>query len=159
MNQAQFFTEDEDALVSFGRRLAERLVPGMSVYLRGELGAGKTTLVRGVARGLGHVQAVKSPTYTLVEPYETLAIPLYHFDLYRLGDPGELEFMGLRDYFAGEALVFIEWPERGEGFLPPPDLEIRLAVQGAGRRLDARACSERGEACLAELAEERALPG
>ncbi|MEL7044002.1 MAG: tRNA (adenosine(37)-N6)-threonylcarbamoyltransferase complex ATPase subunit type 1 TsaE [Pseudomonadota bacterium] len=159
MNRAAFFARDEDALVSFGRRLAGCLGPGMSVFLRGELGAGKTTLVRGVARGLGHTQAVKSPTYTLVEPYEALTVPLYHFDLYRLGEPEELEFMGIRDYFAGEALVFIEWPERGEGFLPAPDLEIRLAAEGMGRRLDVRACSERGAASVAALAEERALSG
>ncbi|MEM9758732.1 MAG: tRNA (adenosine(37)-N6)-threonylcarbamoyltransferase complex ATPase subunit type 1 TsaE [Pseudomonadota bacterium] len=159
MNPGAWLAQDEEALDNYGRRLAGCLHPGMSVYLRGELGAGKTTLVRGVARGLGHTQAVKSPTYTLVEPYEALTVPLYHFDLYRLGDPEELEFMGIRDYFTGEALVFIEWPERGEGFLPTPDLEIRLAVEGMGRRLDVRACSERGAASAAAFADERALSG
>jgi tRNA threonylcarbamoyladenosine biosynthesis protein TsaE len=121
------------------------------VYLRGQLGAGKTTLVRGIARGLGHDGAVKSPTYTIVEPYAQLAPPLYHFDLYRLGDPEELEFMGLRDYFRGDALVCIEWPERGGDFLPAPDLEIRLRPDAAGRALELDAHSDRGEETLAVM--------
>ncbi|MEE4278466.1 MAG: tRNA (adenosine(37)-N6)-threonylcarbamoyltransferase complex ATPase subunit type 1 TsaE [Halieaceae bacterium] len=152
MSILQLYLEDEAALVAFGLRLAQRLPPGSCVYLRGELGAGKTTLVRGVARGLGHVGAVTSPTYTLVEPYEHLNPVLYHFDLYRLGDAEELEFMGLRDYFGGSALVFIEWPERGGGFLPTPDLEIRLGVEASGRRLELEAYGERGTACVDALA-------
>jgi tRNA threonylcarbamoyladenosine biosynthesis protein TsaE len=142
---------DEQAVVDLGSRLAQLLPAGCSVFLRGDLGAGKTTLVRGVARGLGHAGAVKSPTYTLVEPYEHLEPPLYHFDLYRLGDPEELEFMGLRDYFSGRALVFIEWPERGGDFLPTPDLEIRLGAQASGRRVELEAFSERGAASVNAL--------
>lgn len=141
----------EEAVVAFGGDLARVMSPGTTLYLHGELGAGKTTLTRGIARGLGHRGAVKSPTYTLVEPYLDLPTPLYHFDLYRLGDPEELEYLGIRDYFDGGAVVVVEWPERGGGFLPQPDMEIRLMVDGAGRDLQLVAHSDTGEACLAGL--------
>ncbi|WP_439101587.1 tRNA (adenosine(37)-N6)-threonylcarbamoyltransferase complex ATPase subunit type 1 TsaE [Congregibacter sp.] len=146
----------EDAVVAFGGDLARVMPPGTTLYLHGELGVGKTTLTRGIAQGLGHGGAVKSPTYTLVEPYLDLATPLYHFDLYRLGDPEELEYLGIRDYFDGRALVVVEWPERGGDFLPQPDVEIRLAVSDAGRRLQISAYGDAGEACLGGL---RAIPG
>lgn len=141
----------EAELVDFGRALATQMPLGASLYLRGELGAGKTTLARGIARGLGHEGAVKSPTYTLVEPYLDLQKPLYHFDLYRLGDPEELEYMGIRDYFGADALVVVEWPERGGDFLPPPDLDIRLTVTASGRSLHIQAHSDPGANCLARL--------
>lgn len=124
---------DEDATLALGADLARRLKPGACVYLRGDLGAGKTTLVRGLLQALGHRGAVKSPTYTLVEPYETGGVPIYHFDLYRLGDPEELEMIGIRDYFDGRALCLLEWPERGRGMIPAPDLTVTLAVEGRGR--------------------------
>ncbi|MEM1404222.1 MAG: tRNA (adenosine(37)-N6)-threonylcarbamoyltransferase complex ATPase subunit type 1 TsaE [Pseudomonadota bacterium] len=143
--------ESEDAMVAFGSRLADAMEPGSVVFLRGELGAGKTTLSRGLARGLGHDGAVKSPTYTLVEPYEHLNPTLYHFDLYRLGDAEELEFMGLRDYVNGESIVLIEWPERGGAFLPAPDLELTIAVTADGRRITAEASTNAGRACLTRL--------
>ena len=152
MNDLSLYLDGEEAMVAFGQRLAAALDAGASLYLSGELGAGKTTLSRGIARGLGHEGAVKSPTYTLVEPYQDLRIPLYHFDLYRLGDPEELEYMGLREYFDGSAVVLVEWPERGAGFLPDPDLRITIALEGAGRRVDLQAGSPRGEACLATMA-------
>lgn len=145
-------------MVELGRTLASVLAAGTAVYLRGDLGAGKTTLARGLARGLGHAGAVKSPTYTLVEPYLDLVTPLYHFDLYRLGDPEELEYLGLRDYFDGTAIALVEWPQRGGDFLPTPDLEITIASEGDGRRVDFRAHSDRGQAALANLGEALATP-
>ncbi|MEE4108332.1 MAG: tRNA (adenosine(37)-N6)-threonylcarbamoyltransferase complex ATPase subunit type 1 TsaE [Halieaceae bacterium] len=144
---------DEEAMVELGRTVAPALTAGTALYLYGDLGAGKTTLARGLARGLGHAGAVKSPTYTLVEPYLDLALPLYHFDLYRLGDPEELEYLGVRDYFDGAAITLVEWPQRGGDFLPTPDLEISIADQGDGRRVEIRACSDRGLAALARLGE------
>ena len=148
---------DEDAMIALGVALAAVLRPGVVVHLRGDLGAGKTTLTRGIARGLGFTGAVKSPTYTLVEPYLDLRPPLYHFDLYRLGDPEELEFMGLRDYLNGEAVVVVEWPCRGGGFLPAPDLEITIGGSGAGRSVTLAWRSPPGAACVAGLERVHAL--
>jgi tRNA threonylcarbamoyladenosine biosynthesis protein TsaE len=142
---------DEDAMVALGSRLGESLAAGSVVYLIGELGMGKTTLARGVLRNRGHHGAVKSPTYTLVEPYELEPVPVYHFDLYRLGDPEELEFMGIRDYFDGVSLVLVEWPERGRGVLPPADLVVTITAEDGGRRLRITAPSDRGEQCLTAL--------
>ena len=141
----------EDEQVAFGEALAQVLRPSMVIFLEGELGAGKTTLARGIARGLGHEGAVKSPTYTLVEPYQALRIPLYHFDLYRLGDPQELEYLGVRDYFDEGSLVLVEWPSRGVGYLPAPDLTVQLAVVPPGRRLTLSASTSRGADCLAAV--------
>ncbi len=138
-------------MLALGERLAATLAPGLVVYLEGELGMGKTTLVRGIVQAMGHAGAVKSPTYTLVEPYELSEITLYHFDLYRLGHPEELEFMGIRDYFSDHSLALIEWPERGQSFLPPADLVVRIEREGRGRRLQLAAQSSRGRECLAGL--------
>ena len=137
---------------AFGRALAAALQPGLRLYLYGELGAGKTTLTRGIARGLGHEGAVKSPTYTLIEPYRDLRIPLYHFDLYRLGEVEELEFLGIRDYLTDDSVVVVEWPERGEGFLPQPDIALRITVLPGARQLQLDAGSAAGRRCLDQLA-------
>ncbi|MFK8041573.1 tRNA (adenosine(37)-N6)-threonylcarbamoyltransferase complex ATPase subunit type 1 TsaE [Congregibacter sp.] len=147
----QIDLQTEAEVVDFGRVLATHMPLGTTLYLYGELGAGKTTLTRGIAWGLGHTGAVKSPTYTLVEPYGDLHKPLYHFDLYRLGDPEELEYMGIRDYFGGQALVVVEWPERGGQFLPRADMEIRLVVKGQGRQLEVNAYSDIGVECLTAI--------
>ncbi|QEP41998.1 tRNA (adenosine(37)-N6)-threonylcarbamoyltransferase complex ATPase subunit type 1 TsaE [Ectothiorhodospiraceae bacterium BW-2] len=122
------------------------------VWLLGELGSGKTTLVRGALRALGFREAVKSPTYTLVEPYSLPHRSLYHFDLYRLGAGEELEYLGIRDYLSEpEALLFIEWPEQGEGWTPAADLQLELHYHGRGRRARLTPCSPRGEQIVARL--------
>ncbi|MGM0766909.1 MAG: tRNA (adenosine(37)-N6)-threonylcarbamoyltransferase complex ATPase subunit type 1 TsaE [Pseudomonadota bacterium] len=150
----RFFLADEAETEALGRRLASLVKSagqGVTIFLEGDLGMGKTTLSRGVMRGLGHEGAVKSPTYTLVEPYEHLSPTAYHFDLYRLGDPEELEYMGIRDYFEGGAMCLIEWPERGQGILPAPDLQITLVRQGEGRSAHIVAGTIAGGGLLAAL--------
>ncbi|MFC6634108.1 tRNA (adenosine(37)-N6)-threonylcarbamoyltransferase complex ATPase subunit type 1 TsaE [Microbulbifer taiwanensis] len=147
---------DEAATVAAGESLGRAcLVAGMqsglTLFLHGQLGAGKTTFCRGVLRAFGHRGAVKSPTYTLVEPYELGPQRVFHFDLYRLGDAEELEFMGVRDYFAPRSLSLVEWPERGTGVLPEPDLELELEVPDSGRQLRLAAHSGNGEAVLKAL--------
>ena len=136
------------ATEQLGARLADLTKPGSVLYLRGDLGTGKTTLVRGFLRGLGYLGAVKSPSYTLLEPYELSKRLVLHCDLYRLADAGELEFLGLRDYFDDRTVLLVEWPERAEALLPPADLEISLAYSNAGRHCCVRATSTEGEAVL-----------
>ncbi len=145
MNKVVEQLADAEATVAFGERLAEAAAGQGVIYLLGDLGAGKTTLSRGVLRGYGYQGAVKSPTYTLVEPYELEQVCLYHFDLYRLGDPEELEFLGVRDYFGAHSLCLVEWPQQGEGFLPAADLEVALEVVGTQRQVVVRALSVRGD--------------
>ena len=129
------YKKDEAAMMAFGGKLADELQAGGIVLLKGDLGAGKTTLVRGLLRHIGHEGIVKSPTYTLVEPYELQDRKVYHFDLYRLGDPEELEYMGGRDYWESDALCLIEWPEQAKGYLPEADLIIEISYQGTGRNI------------------------
>lgn len=145
-----FLLAGEEAMVAFGQRLGT-LMPSGVIYLSGDLGAGKTTLSRGILRARGHQGAVKSPTFTLVEPYELASGPVYHFDLYRLADGEELEYLGVRDYFRDDTLCLVEWPEKGEGYLPDPDLDIHLAVEGAGRRLVIMPASGAGRRVVAGL--------
>lgn len=148
-----FELPDAKATRAFGRRLAGLLEPGLVVHLSGPLGAGKTSLCSAIIGALGHSGPVKSPTYTLVETYLLNLGNVYHFDLYRLADPEELEWIGARDYFDGSSLCLIEWPERGAGALPRPDLALELSVADGGRRLRAAAASTRGRALLAQLSE------
>lgn len=129
---------DEAATTAFGARLADALlrVGGGVVYLYGDLGAGKTTLARGLLRAAGVGGTLRSPTYTLMEPYLAGGQAFLHLDLYRLVDPSEVENLGLRDYPVESTIWLVEWPERGQGFLPPPDLSLRLSHAPAGRELD-----------------------
>jgi tRNA threonylcarbamoyladenosine biosynthesis protein TsaE len=138
---------DAAAMAALGRRLA-RVLDGGIVYLEGDLGAGKTTLARGIVHGLGHAGKVRSPTYTLVEPYPVAQGTVYHLDLYRLADPEELEWLGVRDMLEQGALLLIEWPERGVGSLPAPDLIIRITPANSGRRVDMVSASDRGRHIL-----------
>ena len=148
---------DEERQVAFGERLGQALAWRGRLYLEGELGAGKTTLSRGILRGLGHAGAVKSPTYTLVEPYELPQGRVYHFDLYRLADPEELEFIGGRDLFADDALCIVEWPSRGAGWLPVADLTLTLLLQDCGRVAHLEAHSEHGRDVIARLSRDATL--
>lgn len=157
-SQLEWRLLDESDTLAAGASLAAHSA-GCVVFLHGNLGMGKTTLSRGVLRALGHKGGVKSPTYTLVEPYELeQGQRVYHFDLYRLGDPEELEYLGVRDYFDGESLCLIEWPEKGAGFLPIPDIEIYLEADLPGRALSAVANTPRGSQRLAAMA-AAGLPG
>jgi tRNA threonylcarbamoyladenosine biosynthesis protein TsaE len=134
---------------ALGATLAALVPDAFLIYLEGDLGAGKTTLVRGFLRGWGYPGPVKSPTYTLVESYRSDGRACFHFDLYRLADPEELEYLGLRDILDEGGVVLVEWPERGHGLLPPPDLRIRIDHLNDGRRLRLTATSEAGAAVLA----------
>jgi tRNA threonylcarbamoyladenosine biosynthesis protein TsaE len=125
---------DETATEALGARLARQIPHGV-VWLQGDLGAGKTTLVRGWLRALGHAGAVKSPTYTIVEPYRFADTPVYHFDLYRLSDPEELEMIGGRDYFDENTLCLVEWPQRAGAALPKPALIVTLVPARDGREV------------------------
>jgi len=129
------YLKDEQATLDFGAKLATMLPKKGLVFLHGSLGAGKTTLVRGLLRAAGHQGSTKSPTYTLVEPYLLPHQKFYHFDLYRLADPEELEYMGFRDYLDENALCLIEWPEKGGNFLPKADLELSLSYEGERRSI------------------------
>jgi tRNA threonylcarbamoyladenosine biosynthesis protein TsaE len=142
---------DEGVTLALAQRLAFSLEPGMVVYLRGDLGAGKTTLVRGILTALGHKGRVKSPTYTLVEPYQAGGLDLRHFDLYRLHDEEEWESAGFRDEFDGHNVFLIEWPEKAQGLIPQADMEIEIEILAEGREAKIRANTEMGKRCLERL--------
>lgn len=136
----EFELSDETATLALGSSVADKSQVPQVIFLRGDLGAGKTTFSRGFLRGLGHDGSVKSPTFTLVEPYESVpGGPVFHLDLYRLGDAQELAYVGLGDYLSVEAILLIEWPERAEAQLPPATLDIALTTQGSGRKATVRA--------------------
>ena len=173
MSALNVFLNDEEATLSFGRELALGLttnnetskksfelsknqdveILGAVVYLAGDLGAGKTTLTRGIMRGFGYKGAVKSPTYTIIEPYEFVKSHIYHFDLYRLAHAEEVEFLGAEEYFSSKNLCLIEWPERGQGFIPSADLVIELAQKGNGRSVSCMSHTEKGLKIVKRLTE------
>ncbi|MEX2367344.1 MAG: tRNA (adenosine(37)-N6)-threonylcarbamoyltransferase complex ATPase subunit type 1 TsaE [Pseudohongiellaceae bacterium] len=133
MNANAHFLADESATESFGATLARLCALQGLITLSGDLGSGKTTLSRGLIRAAGHQGAVKSPTFTIVEPYELATGRIMHFDLYRLEDPEELEYLGFRDYLDGKTLCLVEWPEKAGSLLPPADLALTLKLQDRGR--------------------------
>nr|WP_283103736.1 tRNA (adenosine(37)-N6)-threonylcarbamoyltransferase complex ATPase subunit type 1 TsaE [Shewanella gelidii] len=143
--------KDEQETIAVGEQLAKITAAPLVIYLTGDLGAGKTTLSRGLIQGLGHQGAVKSPTYALVEPYELNGMEVFHFDLYRLSDPEELEFMGIRDYFTERSVCIIEWPDHGHGLLPPADMHLRLKYVNTGRELQIEALSPLGLSLLQQI--------
>ncbi len=141
---------DEAATLTLGAALARQIKPGLVVYLYGNLGAGKTTLVRGLLRALGYGGRVKSPTYTLVEPYALPNLTLHHYDLYRMSDPREWLDAGFRDDFSGTIACIVEWPEKAAGLLPQPDIEMRIEMEGDGRKVALVGVTARGRECLRE---------
>lgn len=152
MTEQHWDLPDEDATRSLGAQLAGALDSGLVIYLRGELGAGKTSFARALLTALGVGERIKSPTYSLVEGYQTKdGRPAWHLDLYRIADPGELEWLGLDALAESSAVVLVEWPERGQGALPAPDLEVHLAYHGAGRHARLQAKTTRGEQALYRL--------
>ena len=136
--------EDETAMLRFGAQLADALGGRGAVLISGDLGAGKTTLCRGLLRQMGHEGSVKSPTFTLVEPYEIEGVCVYHFDLYRLSHPDELDYVGIDEYFSDETLCLVEWPEKAEGSLPAHDLELAIDVAGEKRNISIGSNSQHG---------------
>lgn len=146
---------DESATAALGASLARALAPGMSIYLHGDLGAGKTALTRALLHAAGHAGHVKSPTYTLAEPYSVVIggapVDVIHFDLYRMASAEEFLDAGFREHFNAHSICIIEWPENGDPVLPQPDIEVFLTVAGAGRNVELHALSDKGFQCLARL--------
>ena len=151
-DEYQLALPDEAATLACAARVAQACSQGITMYLHGDLGAGKTTFVRGFLRALGVSGQVKSPTFTVVEPYELPSGAAYHFDLYRIVDPEELELLGVRDYFAPDAFVLVEWPERGGGVLPQADMTVHLDYVGTARHLTLYAATDKGREVLRALA-------
>jgi tRNA threonylcarbamoyladenosine biosynthesis protein TsaE len=137
--------------MAFAARLAHTLQPGLVIYLRGNLGAGKTTMVRALMQKLGHSGRVKSPTYTLVERYEVGGLHLRHFDLYRFRDAEEWESAGFRDEFDGRNICLVEWPEQATGLLPPADVSLTFEILQDGREVLLHSYTDAGQKCLNAL--------
>ena len=153
MNDARWALADDAETTALGRRLAGALGSGgLVTYLHGPLGAGKTSLARALLAAQGVGQRIKSPTYSLVESYEAAGRTAWHLDLYRIADPGELEWLGLDALADPDALVLVEWPEHGQGALPAADLELFLGYAGEGRSAQAQARTGRGRALLDRMA-------
>jgi tRNA threonylcarbamoyladenosine biosynthesis protein TsaE len=148
---AQLHLPTPESTDGLGAQLAKCLVPGLVIWLEGDLGAGKTALVRAVLRALGHTGPVNSPTYTLLELYKVSSLYCYHFDFYRFNEPREFQDAGLDEYFDGSSVCFVEWPDKAAGYVPAADLRIGLVHAASGRDAILRAIGERGSACLASL--------
>ncbi|MFC5472600.1 tRNA (adenosine(37)-N6)-threonylcarbamoyltransferase complex ATPase subunit type 1 TsaE [Paraherbaspirillum soli] len=146
---------DEAGTAALGAALARSLIPGLSIHLQGDLGAGKTALTRAMLHAAGYQGHVKSPTYTLAEPYviqvDQQTIEAIHFDLYRMASPDEFLEAGFREHFNNSNICIVEWPEKAEGALPAPDINVFLSVSGEGRDVELHALSDKGRQCLARL--------
>ncbi|QDQ26241.1 tRNA (adenosine(37)-N6)-threonylcarbamoyltransferase complex ATPase subunit type 1 TsaE [Chitinimonas arctica] len=152
------FLPDEAATLAMGEVLAQALRGGLVIFLQGDLGAGKTTLTRGILRGLGYVGRVKSPTYTLVEPYVVSNLYFHHFDLYRFADQLEWEDAGFREMFNPASVCLVEWPDKAADLLPQPDWTVDLLPQAQGRAFRLVASTPNGAACLATLTASAPTP-
>ena len=148
MFASNYDLKDESETLRLAESMASHLFPGMNLYLKGELGSGKTTFVRGVLRGLGYQDKVKSPTYTLVEPYSLEKFTIYHFDLYRFKDETEWDDAGFREYFNNTSICLVEWPEKVGHILPKPDISIELSHTSYGRHLHLISYTSIGTECL-----------
>ncbi len=142
---------DAPAMEALGQKLASLCHPGCKLFLQGELGIGKTTLVRGFLRGLGYEGIVKSPTYTLVEAYQLDDLEIFHFDLYRVNDPEELESIGIRDYFSGSGICLLEWPAKGATLLGSPDVFIQIQYQDDQRKVSLEAKTSAGKDIISAI--------
>lgn len=151
MKQHHWQLADEAATTALATRLAQTLDEGLVIYLHGDLGAGKTSFARALLGALGVGERIKSPTYSLVESYRAQGRPAWHLDLYRIADPGELEWLGLDALSDPSALVLVEWPERGAGALPAADLVVHLAYAGSGRTAAMEARTGRGARAVSRL--------
>lgn len=155
MRHFQTHLHDEAGTAALGMALARALAPGLTIYLHGDLGAGKTALTRALLHAAGHAGHVKSPTYTLAEPYTISlhgqTVEVIHFDLYRLASPEEFLDAGFREYFSDRSICIIEWPEKATGVLPLPDIKILLSISGEGRDIELQALSDQGLQCLDRL--------
>lgn len=155
MHHFKSILHDEAGTAALGESLAQALAPGLTIYLHGDLGAGKTTLTRALLHAAGHTGHVKSPTYTLAEPYTVhlngVPVEVIHFDLYRLGSPEEFLDAGFREHFNPDTVCLVEWPEKAAGVLPAPDIEVFLGIIDDGRDVELQALSEQGKACLERL--------
>jgi tRNA threonylcarbamoyladenosine biosynthesis protein TsaE len=155
MQHFKAYLPDESATGAFGAALARALRPGLVIYLHGDLGAGKTALTRALLHAAGHQGTVRSPTYTLSEPYRIglggAAVNVIHYDLYRMSSPEEFLDAGFREDFDGRNICIVEWPEKGEPVLPPPDVRVCLTVSGPGREVELQALSQLGLLCLERL--------
>jgi tRNA threonylcarbamoyladenosine biosynthesis protein TsaE len=154
INQMQILLEDEQKMQVFGEKIAQvigQINASLLILLNGDLGAGKTTLSRGILNGLGHRGSVKSPTYTLVEPYDLEVGKVFHFDLYRLVDPEELYDIGFNDYLSESQLCMIEWPDKGGSLLPKADISLQINSNGTGRQVILTAQTSLGSQCVNEL--------
>lgn len=148
----EWHSADEASTQEYAKRLAHYCTPPLVIHFQGQLGAGKSTFIRAMLRSMGVTDTIKSPTYALLEPYQINQLHVYHFDLYRLSDAEELEYIGIRDYLQQDALCLIEWPEKGKGFIPEADLLCKIDILANARTITMNSNNQKGLAILQQLA-------